>query len=86
MSSQNEPDYMLTFNRHEHKQAHMKKKKKNIIYKLMKYNRILLKYHAYFQKLIFSRVKYKTFFIFQCHRTELLVKHYTTKCKICFSF
>ena len=61
-----------------------------IIYKLMKCGKILLNYNAYFQKVIFSQVTYN-FFIFHCqvfifHLTELRVKHYTTKRKICFPF
>ena len=34
-----------------------------IIYKLMKYRKLLLKYNAYFQKVIFSQVKYKILYI-----------------------
>ena len=47
--------------------------------------------HISKKKVIFSQVKYKKFifhcqvFIFHCQGTELRVKHYTTKCKICFS-
>ena len=50
-----------------------------IIYKLMKYRKIILKYNAYFQKVIFSQVKYKNLY------NSLWVKLYAIKCKICFS-
>ena len=57
-----------------------------IIYKLMKYRKILHKCNTYFQKVIFSQVKYlyftAKFFIFQCQWTELWDKHNTIKCKI----
>ena len=62
-----------------------------IIYKLMKYRKILLKINANFQKLYFHKWNIKKnyislpIFIFQCQRTELQVKHYTIKCKICIS-
>ena len=52
----------------------------------MKYSKILLNFNAYSQKITFSQVKYiYIYFIFHCQGTYLGDKHYTTKCKYCFS-
>ena len=61
----------------------------------MTHRKTWLKYNAYIQKVMFSQVKYNIFytciyftskfFILPCQGTELRVKQYPTKCKICFS-